>query len=224
MPEFERDDPWTRRVVDAVGCAVVSVDWRPAPENPYPGLMEDCYAGLKWVAAHPRELRIDPLRIAVGGNSSGGGSAAGLALLARDTCEVKISFQILIYPMIDDRNVTPSSHAITDPRLWNRKSNLLSWAYYLGSMAGSENVPPYAAPSRATNVANLPPAFIAVGDRDLFVDEDIEYAQRLIQAGVNTELHVYAGANHGFYRMAPDSVVARRFVRDRDEALRDSFA
>ena len=126
--------------------------------------------------------------------------------------------------MLDDRNVTPASRALTDPRVWNRASNLIGWGAYLGDAAGTDLVSPYAAPARATDLAGLPPAYLAVGDLDLFIDEDIEYAQRLQQADVPTELHVYPGGTHAFDSYAPASALARRFAADRDEALRRAFA
>ena len=169
--------------------------------------------------AHAGDLGVDPARIAIGGASAGGGLTAGLALLARDRHEVHVAFQLLIYPMIDDRNVTPASYAITDPRVWHRESNRLGWNAYLGRDGGGENVSPYAAATRATDLANLPPAYIPVGALDLFIDENIEYAQRLIQAGVPTELHVYPGAFHGFDMLAPSAAVSKKFKADRDHAL-----
>ena len=220
MGDIEQDDRLMKQLVKRIGCVAVSVDYRLAPEHPFPAPVEDCYAGLKWLFAHAAELGVKPDRIAIGGASGGGGLAAGLALLARDRGEVQVAFQLLIYPMIDDRNVTPASHAITDPRMWNRKSNLLGWKAYLGRDGGGADVSPYAAATRATDLANLPPAYIPVGALDLFVDENIEYAQRLIQAGVPTELHVYPGAFHGFDLFAPSATVSKQFKADRDDALK----
>jgi len=122
--------------------------------------------------------------------------------------------------MLDDRNMTPSSYAITEPKVWNRESNLIGWRSYIGNALGTDAVSPYAAPTRATNLQGLPPAYISVGDLDLFLDEDIEYAQRLLQAGVPTELHVYVGGIHGFDLLAPTAILSQRFIRDRDDALR----
>ena len=224
LGQIEQDDLAMDHIVDAVGCAVVSVEWRRPPEHPFPAPMDDCYAGLAWTHRHAAELSVDPARIAVGGASSGGGSAAGLALLARDRGELPVAFQLLIYPMLDDRNVTPASRALTDPRVWNRASNLIGWRAYLGDASGTDLVSSYAAPARATDLAGLPPAYLAVGDLDLFIDEDIEYAQRLQQAEVPTELHVYPGGTHAFDSYAPASALARRFAADRDEALRRAFA
>ncbi len=219
MGSVNFDDNQMKQVVNTIGCMVVSVDYRLAPENPFPAPVEDCYAALKWMAANADALGIEKSRIAIGGGSAGGGLAAGLALLTRDRAEVDIILQVLIYPMIDDRNVTPSSRAIIDPRTWNRDSNLFAWKAYLGKAAERGDVSPYAAASRAADLAGLPPAYIVVGELDLFVDEDIEYAQRLIQAGVPTELHVYPRATHAFDTIVTASV-SKRFMAERDEAIR----
>ena len=220
MGDIEQDDRLMKQMVKRIGCVTVSVDYRLAPEHPFPAPVEDCYAGLKWLFRHTGELGVEPSRIAIGGASGGGGLAAGLALLTRDRGEVQVAFQLLIYPMIDDRNVTPASHAITDPRMWNRQSNHLGWKAYLGRDGGGADVSPYAAAARATDLTNLPPAYIPVGALDLFVDENIQYAQRLIQAGVPTELHVYPGAFHGFDIFAPSATVSKQFKAERDSALR----
>jgi acetyl esterase/lipase len=220
MGDIEQDDRLMKQLARRIGCVAVSVDYRLAPEHPFPAPVEDCYAGLKWLFAHADELGVERSRIAIGGASGGGGLAAGLALLVRDRKEVQVAFQLLIYPMIDDRNVTPASYAITDPRMWNRESNRLGWKAYLGRDGGGADVSPYAAASRATDLTSLPPAYIPVGALDLFVDENIEYAQRLIQAGVPTELHVYPGAFHGFDLFAPSAQVSKQFKADRDDALR----
>jgi acetyl esterase/lipase len=220
MGDIEQDDRLMKQLVKRVGCVAVSVDYRLAPEHPFPAPVEDCYAGLKWLFSHAGELGVEPSRIAIGGASGGGGLCAGLALMARDRAEVQVAFQLLIYPMIDDRNVTAASYAITDPRMWNRESNRLGWKAYLGRDGGGADVSPYAAASRATDLSKLPPAYIPVGALDLFVDENIEYAQRLIQAGVPTELHVYPGAFHGFDLFAPSATVSKQFKADRDNALK----
>jgi acetyl esterase/lipase len=219
MGDIDQDDRLMKQLVKRVGCVAVSVDCRLPPEHPFPAPVEDCYAGLQWLFAHAGELGVDPLRIAIGGASAGDGLTAGLALLARDRKEVRVAFQLLIYPMIDDRNVTPASYAITDPRVWHRESNRLGWKAYLGRDGSGDNVSHYAAATRATDLTNLPPAYIPVGALDLFIDENIEYAQRLIQAGVPTELHVYPGAFHGFDMLAPSAAVSKQFKADRDHAL-----
>jgi acetyl esterase/lipase len=199
-------------------CVVVSIDYRLAPENPYPAPLEDCHAGLCWTANHARDLGIDRARITVVGASAGGGLAAGLTLLARDRAEVAVAHQVLIYPMLDDRNVTPSSHIVGTP-VWNRAANLLGWRAYLGREPGGDDVPVYAAPARATDLTNLPPTFIGVGNLDVFRDENIEFGLRLLEAGVSTELHVYPGAVHGFEVIVPSATVSQCCQRDLDDAL-----
>ena len=206
-----------------MGCVVASVEYRLAPENPHPAPIEDCYAGLKWLVENSDALGVDRGRIAIGGASAGGGLAAALALLARDRGEVGIIFQQLIYPMLDDRNITPSSHYVHHPKTWNRKANIAGWTALLGKPAGSDDVSPYASPARAEDLSGLPPAFIVVGELDLFLDEDIEYAQRLIQAGVPAELHVFPGAFHGSDLMVPMSENSRRWAAIRTDALRQAL-
>jgi acetyl esterase/lipase len=210
-----QDDPMLQDLVARTGCVAVAVEWRRAPEDPYPAAVHDGYAALRWMSA---SAGLDSTRLVIGGASSGGGVAAGVALLARDRGDVLLAGQVLVYPMLDDREVTPSSREVRDPRLWNLESNRLGWAAYLSGIDGCE-VPAYAAPARATDVAGLPPTWLATGELDLFRDEDIAYASRLLTAGVPTELHVYPGAVHGFDLFAPDAAVTRRYRRDRDEAL-----
>jgi acetyl esterase/lipase len=208
-----RFDQWCPRL----GIVGVSVEYRLAPETPYPGPLEDCYAGLSWVWAHADELGIDRSRIGIAGASAGGGLAAGLALLTRDRGEFDLAFQMLIYPMVDDRQVTPSSS--WEVPIWSPANNEFGWRSYLGPLYGTDRIPPYAAAARATDLTGLPPAFVCVGTMDGFCDEDIEYAQRLNHAGVPTELHVYPGAPHGFDGFAPMAPLARRCRREMREWL-----
>jgi acetyl esterase/lipase len=218
---MQQDDATMQSIVEKVGCVVVSVEYRLAPEHPFPAPVEDCYAALKWMAGHAAELGIDAGRIAVGGGSAGGGLAAGLVLLARDRGEVPIAFQLLLYPMIDNRNSTPSSVAFANAPIWSQRDNQGGWQAYLGKeAANSLDASPYAAASRATDLTNLPPAYIAVGSQEVFLDEDVDYALRLTQAGIPVELHVYPCAFHGFEGLAPTALVSQRFVADRDEALK----
>lgn len=219
LGSVEQNDQLAQRLAVAGGCLVASVEYRLAPESPFPAPLEDCYAALRWFHAQAGALGLDPARIAIGGASAGGGLAAGLALLARDRAEVPVAFQYLIYPMIDDRNTTPASHTILDSRVWSRDKNLRGWQAYLGAAPGGAAVSPYAAPARATDLAGLPPAYIMVGTIDLFVDEDIAYAQKLIQAGVPTELQVYPGAFHGSENLAPAAALSRRMVAAQEAAL-----
>jgi acetyl esterase/lipase len=196
-------------------CVGVSVDYRLAPETPYPGPLDDCYLGLKWVYDHHDELGIDPERIGVSGTSAGSGLAAGLALLARDRGEIPLRFQLLDAPMIDDRQQTPSSQR-DDLVIFDRHSNEFGWRSYLGELYGTSEIPAYAAPARATDLGGLPPTYICVGNVDGFRDDAIEYATRLNQAGVPTELHVYAGAPHGVKRFV-DVPVAQRYIEGINE-------
>ncbi|MXX81813.1 MAG: alpha/beta hydrolase [Chloroflexi bacterium] len=212
-------DPYCANVADQLNVLVASVEYRLAPEHPFPAPIEDCYAGLRWFASSADEFGIDRSRIAIGGGSAGGGLAAGLALVARDRGEVEVCFQLLVFPMLDDRNVTRSSQAIVDDRVWNRAANIAGWDAYLSGNAGGDDVSPYAAPSRATDLAGLPPAYINVGTLDLFVDEDIAYAQALLAADVPVELRVYPGAFHGSNMMAPDTEISKRWNSDELAAL-----
>jgi acetyl esterase/lipase len=191
-------------------CVGVSVEYRLSPETPYPGPLDDCYRGLRWVFEHHDELGADPDRIGVSGTSAGAGLAAGLALLARDRGEVPLRFQLLDAPMIDDRQLTPSSQR-DDLVIFDRHSNEFGWRSYLGGLYGTPEVPAYAAPARATELAGLPPAYICVGNVDGFRDDAVDYASRLNLAGVPAELHVYAGAPHGVKRFT-DVPVARRYI------------
>ena len=206
-------------------CVVVSVDYRLAPETRYPGSLEDNYAALKWVHAHAAELGSDRSRIAVGGESAGGGHAASLAIHARDRNEVPICFQLLIYPQLDDRTGSsqPAPPAIGH-FIWTPSANRLAWSSLLGVPAGSSKVPVTAVPARAASVAGLPPAWIGVGSIDLFVEEDMEYARRLVHAGVGTELSVVRGAFHGFDLLVPDADVSKQFSASWKSALRKAFA
>jgi acetyl esterase/lipase len=216
----EEDDLVCQHVAEEVGCVVVSVEYRLAPEYPFPAPMEDCYAALEWMAGNAPTLGVDPDRIAITGPSAGGGLTAGLALLARDRGEVSVAFQAPIYPMIDDRNSPPSSRENASSRIWSRKYNEKGWRAYVGERAGSEDTSPYAAASRATDLSGLPRAYIAVGTLDVFLDEDIEYARRLMEAGVPTELHVSPGLFHGSDIFWPTVASSRRFIADRDAALK----
>ncbi len=203
-----RFDEWCQRY----RCMGVSVGYRLAPETPYPGPMDDAYAGLKWVYDHAAELGVDGACIGVGGTSAGAGLAAGLALLARDRGEVPVAFQALIYPMLDDRTVNPSTQ--WEVPVWNPGSNRFGWKAYLGDRYGTDDIPIYAAPARAGDLRRLPPTYILVGTLDAFLDEDIAYAQRLNHAGVPADLHVYPGAPHGFDLFAPGTALAQRATAD----------
>ncbi|CAG4895677.1 alpha/beta hydrolase [Paraburkholderia saeva] len=220
MGDLSSDDVLNGRIASEVGCVVVGVEYRLAPEHPYPAPLEDCYAAMAWLFEHAPRLGVDPARIGLRGMSAGGGLAAALALLVRDRGEFSLCFQMLDYPMLDDRHVTQSSRNDTDPRVWNATANRFGWRSYLGELAGQTDMPPYAVPARAACLAGLPPACLFIGSADLFVDEVTEYACRLNAAGVMTELHVYPGGFHGFELMLPQTALARRFTADNLSALR----
>ena len=212
--------PVHRRLALEANCVIVSVDYRLAPETRFPGAIEDCYAALGWVIANVDELGIDASRLGVMGESAGGGLAAALALLVRDRGEYTLAFQHLIYPMLDDRTcVAVDTHPYVGHFIWTPKSNLFGWSSLLGVPPGSPEVSPYAAAARADNLAGLPPAYIATGGLDLFLEEDMEYARRLMRHGVTVELHVYPGAYHVF-DVAPDAHVAMNARRDSLAALK----
>jgi acetyl esterase/lipase len=212
-------DPRLNRWVETLDCVVVAVDYRLAPEYRYPTPLEDCYTGLSWTHRNAERLGIDPGRVVVAGASAGAGLAAALGLLARDRGGPRSAHQVLIYPMLDDRQITPSSR-LDGTMVWGRSANQLGWRAYLGPQAANADVPAHAAPARAADLAGLPPAFLATGAADLFRDETIAYASRLLEAGVPAELHVYPGAPHGFDVMVPAADVSRRFDAELTGALR----
>ncbi len=215
------DDPLCEQFVLRANCVVASIDYRLAPEHPYPAALEDCYAGLQWMADSAEEWNIDMARLAIGGASAGGGLTAALALLARDRGGPKLLFQMPLYPMIDDRNLTPSSfeiHRENFPRVWNREMNKLAWSMYLGAAANDE-IPPYAAAARARDLTGLPPTYTCVGVLDPFRDETIDYVTRLAQADVPVEFHLYPGCYHGFDGIYSDTVVGARARNEYIDAM-----
>jgi len=221
MGTVDMDDDYCAGLAHRLKIVVASVEYRLAPDFPYPTPLEDCYAGLRWLHDQAGELGVDTGRIAIGGASGGGALCAGLGLLARDRAEVPVCYQFLVFPMLDDRNETPMSQAVVDPRVWNRTANLIGWNSYLEGRAGAADIPFYASASRAevADLAGLPPTYINVGDLDLFVDEDVEYARRLRLAGVPVELHVYPGAFHGSNNSVSRSDLSRRWKADERAAL-----
>jgi acetyl esterase/lipase len=201
------------------GAVVVSVDYRLAPETPHPGPVEDCYAGLAWLRAQAGALGVDPGRIAVTGESAGGGLAAALVLLAKHRGEIPIAFQHLVFPMLDDRTVVDADPSpYVGQFVWTRGSNRFGWRSLLGGEPGGPDVSHFAAPARASDLSGLPPTFMICGALDLFLEEDLDYARRLMRAGVPTELHIYPGAPHGFM-FVPQAEVSRAFARDSMAAL-----
>lgn len=216
LGNVEGEDWAASTICEQVNAVVVSVEYRLAPEHPHPAPVQDCYAGLTWMAGNAAELGIDSARLAIYGASAGGGLTIATAMMARDRGYPAVRFQMPIYPMIDDRNETPSSYEIADVGVWDRAGNIEAWQWYLGDGKADD----YAAPARAENLAGLPPAFLDVGTVDLFRDEDIAFASRLMQAGVPTELHVSPGAYHAAETLAPEAALSRRIWERRLDALR----
>ena len=206
--------------VRELGIVAVSVDYRLAPDHPFPTSLEDSYAALKWVVSHAQQLGIDATRIAIGGESAGSGLAAALVQLAVDRQEIKPVFQLLVYPMLDDRTTTRTDMASKGYFAWNQASNHFGWKSYLGKNPGAVDLPAYAAPSRRADLSGLPPAWIGVGTLDLFHDEDVAYAQRLKECAVECELVVVPGAFHGFDLMAAEAPVVRDFRKSQIAALK----
>jgi len=213
------DAPQHRALAAALKCCVVSVDYRLAPETPFPGAVEDCYAALTWLFANAEAVGIDPSRLGLMGESAGGGLAAALALMTRDRSEFTLAFQHLIYPMIDDRTcLAADPHPYVGEFIWTPHNNHFGWSALLGGAPGGPGVSPYAAAARAEDVSGLPPTFISTGALDLFLDEDLDYARRLMRAGVPVELHVYPGGFHAF-DYDPSAAVAQQARRDSRTAL-----
>ncbi|MBH5338432.1 alpha/beta hydrolase [Streptomyces pactum] len=209
-------------LVEQLGVVAVNVEYRLAPEHPDPAPVEDCYAGLRWMLEHAGELGVDPERVVVMGGSAGGGLSAGVALLARDRGGPAPAGQLLLCPMLDDRNTTVSSHQYAASGTWRRETNILAWRALLGERAGdpAADVSVYAAPARAADLSGLPPAFVEAGSAELFRDEDVAYASRIWAAGGQAELHIWQGAFHGFDVFAPDHEVTRAALAARRSWLR----
>lgn len=202
----------------------VTVEYRLAPEHPAPTLVEDCYAGLVWMASQAEALRFDPNRLVIFGGSGGGGLAAGTTLLARDRKGPRLAGQLLQCPMLDDRNETESARRYEGVGVWDRISNLTAWRAVLGDRQGGPDVSVYSAPARAMDLRGLPPTFIDVAAAETFRDEAIAYARGILAAGGECELHVWGGAFHGFYDIAPQSELARACIAARDGWLGRMFA
>lgn len=208
------------RLVQELGIAIVSVDYRLAPEHPFPAGLEDAYCALKWVYDQANVLGVDPDSIAVGGESAGAGLAAALAQWACDRGEVKPVFQLLNYPMLDDRTGVNPAEVRKDYVVWTPESNRFGWESYLRQSPGSASVPANSVPARRMDLTGLPPAWIGVGTLDLFHDEDVAYAKRLQACGVDCELMTVPGAFHGFDGANPQSTIAQAWVESQIEALK----
>ncbi len=211
-----QDDVLCRRFARKLGATVASVDYRLAPEHPYPTPVEDCYSALQWLVRLPS---VDTARVAIGGASAGGGLAAALALLTRDRGEIPLAAQLLVYPMLDDRTVHRKGLDNPAHRVWNQSSNKYGWSAYLG---GAD--PAVAVPARRADLSGLPPAWLGVGTLDLFHDEDLAYAERLKAAGVPCEVEVVPGAFHGFDGIVPKAKVSQSFFNSQCALLREVFA
>jgi acetyl esterase/lipase len=221
----ELNDGANRSLSAELDCVVVSVDYRLAPETRFPGALEDCYAALLWLHAKAEQLGVDRTRIAIGGESAGGGHAATLAMLARERGEVQICLQMLDSPMLDDRTGSTSDpHPHCGQFVWTANSNRFGWRSLLGMEPGGPEVPVEAVPARVADLSGLPAAFITVGALDLFLEEDLEFGRRLIRAGVPTELHVIPGAYHGFGMAGAQAPQVQAYMRLRREALGRAFA
>jgi acetyl esterase/lipase len=219
------DNVLCRQMCTAVGCAVVSVDYRLAPEVQYPGALEDCYAALQWLHRQGAAPVFDTTRITIGGESAGGGHGAAMAIMIRDRGGPKVLLQLLGQPMLDDRTGSTSEpHPYTGEFVWTPHLNRIGWTSLLGVEAGSAAVPAGAVAARVEDLSGLAPTFIVVGALDLFVEEAIEYARRLMRAGVPTELHVLPGAFHGSASLVPDALVSVAYFRLQYEALKRAFA
>ncbi len=220
MGQPEMDDLGCAQYVRELGITIVSVDYRYAPKHPFPAGLEDSYSALKWVESHSQQLGIDAKRIAIGGASAGGGLAAALVQLAHDRQEIKPIFQLLVYPMLDDRTVLRADIDDSNSPAWNQKSNRFGWESYLGKKCGAEDVPAYSVPARREDLSGLPQAWIGVGTVDVFHDEDVAYAQRLKERGIECELYIVPGAFHGFDVFDPQVPIVQDFRKSQISALK----
>lgn len=205
------------QAVSQLGVQILSIDYRLAPENPYPTPFDDCWSALQWVYANAKELNIDTTRIAVMGESAGGGLAAGMTLKARDTnLTPPLAKQILVYPMLDDR--TTANHA-GEKAFWTEADNITGWTAYLGSQRGTDRVEPYGAPARVESVEGLPPLYLDCAQLDIFVHEDLDYARRFVAANIPVDLHIYPGMPHGFEALSAGTSVTKRAYENRYKAM-----
>lgn len=219
----QQDDLLCARFAERLGVTVVSVDYRLAPEHPFPAPLDDCFAAFEWIHGEAAALGVEPARVVIGGMSAGGGLAAALALRIRDRGRPTPRLQLLVYPMLDDRTVLREVDG-RHHRLWNQASNRLGWASYLGREPGGASIPDHAAPARRQDLSGLPPAWIGVGTLDLFHDEDVAYAQRLREAGIDVDLEIVGGAFHGFDAVLPGKPVSRRFFEAQAAAVERALA
>ena len=216
MGDLESQDENMREAATELNIPIASIDYRKAPEHPYPAAPEDCYAGVSWVFANAQALGMDPSNIGLMGASAGGGLALAVALMLRDRQGPSLRYLLPIYPMIDDRHETTSSNEVVDIGIWDRAGSIEAWNWYLGGAEADS----YAAPARAENLSKLPPTYIDVGDLDLFRDENITIVQRLSAAGVSVEFHLWPGAYHASELFAPNAALSRKIWSTRYTAIR----
>ena len=216
MGGLDGEDGTCQMMADQLGAVIASVDYRKAPENPYPAAPEDCFAAASWVFENAEKLGIDHGNIGVYGQSAGGGLTLAVAMMARDRGGPNFAYMVPIYPMIDDRNESESSKLITDVGIWDRDGSIEAWGWYLGGQSADQ----YAAPARAKDLAGLPPAYIDVGELDMFRDEDIDFAKRLAEAGVQVEFHLWPGAYHASEVFAPEAALSQRIWSTRISAIK----
>ena len=220
MGKPEMDDLRCAQYVRELGIPIVSVDYRYAPKHPFPIGLEDSYSALKWVEAHSQQLGIDAKRIAIGGASAGGGLAAALIQLAYDRQEIKPIFQLLVYPMLDDRTVLRADIDDSNNFTWTQESNRFGWESYLGKKCGAEDVPAYSVPARREDLSGLPPAWIGVGTLDVFHNEDVAYAQKLKKCDVECDIHIAPDAFHGFDVFDPQLSIVQEFRKSQISGLK----
>ena len=213
-------DDMMREYTKRTGVPMLLVDYRVAPEYPHPSPVDDCYTALCWLANNASQLGVDPKRIAVMGESAGGGLAAGVALMARDRGGPVLAQQLLIYAMLDDRTIGPDPQLPPEHLVFGYDDNQTGWGALLGAAWRGDHVSPYAAPARATDLSGLPETYVDVGDIDILRDENIEYARRLMAAGIPAELHVIPGLPHGFEMAAPDAATTQRVMAHRLRRLK----
>ena len=220
LGQAEQDEFVLKKFVKNMNCIAVAVDYRLAPEYPFPTPLDDCYAGLEYVFDRADKLNIDTSHIVVGGASAGGGLAAALTQITCDRGKIPLAHQLLLYPMLDPINITQAGDDIDDTYIWTRANNLFGWTSYLGQKPEESTIPKYASALYNHDLTNLPPATIMVGDIDLFAQECIAYAAKLSVAGIPTELHLYPGGVHGFEDINPETRIAQNFLATRDSALK----
>lgn len=216
----EMEDAVCISFVRELGISIISVDYRLAPKHPFPAGLEDCYSALMWAKNNSEQLGIDTARIAVGGTSAGGGLAAALAQLAFDRKEVSPIFQLLTYPMLDDRTALHRDIDDSNSPTWSQKSNRFGWESYLGKHYGADEILAYSVPARREDLSGLPPAWIGVGTLDVFYEEDMMYAQRLKEAGIECELNIVEGAFHGFDVFDQKLSIVQEFRKSQINALK----